>query len=182
MISLRDIAPSDQEKIREWRNNPEVRTYMYTDHEIGPDEHQAWFSRILHDPSCKYWIIVCDGEDVGVVNLHNIDNRNRHCYWGFYVIGPNVRGKGVGSFAEFSVLRFVFEDLKLRKLCGEVLASNQAVLDMHKSFGFSQEGLLRKHVLKGDGFADVVSISILREEWDAKKAELELRLKAKGVI
>jgi hypothetical protein len=182
LILLRDIAPHDQETIRVWRNHPEVRKYMYTDHEIGPDEHNAWFARILRDSTCKYWIIVCDGEDVGLLYLHDIDTRNSRCYWGFYTASPSARGKGVGSFAEFSVLRFVFDDLRLQKLCGEVLASNQAVLNMHKKFGFVQEGLLRKHVLKEGIFADVVSISILREEWDAKKADLELKLKAKGII
>jgi UDP-4-amino-4,6-dideoxy-N-acetyl-beta-L-altrosamine N-acetyltransferase len=155
---------------------------MYTDHEIGPEEHRAWFARIALDPSSRYWIIVCDGEDVGLLSLHNIDNRNRHCYWGFYVIGPNARGKGVGSFAEFSVLCFVFDELKFRKLCGEVLATNQAVLNLHKKFGFVQEGLLRKHVLKGNDFADVVTISILQEEWQAKRPEIELKLKAKGIL
>ena len=93
-----------------------------------------------------------------------------------------LRGKGIGSFAEFSVLRIVFDELQLQKLCGEVLASNLAVLNMHKKFGFVQEGLFRKHVLKGGDFADVVCISILREEWDAKKAEIELKLRVKGVI
>jgi UDP-4-amino-4,6-dideoxy-N-acetyl-beta-L-altrosamine N-acetyltransferase len=182
LISLRDVAPGDQEAIRVWRNHPEVRKHMYTDHEISPDEHRAWFLRILRDPACKYWIIVCDGEDVGLLYLYDIDTTNRRCYWGFYTADPGVRGKGVGSFAEFSVLRFVFDHLQLQKLCGEVLASNQTVLNMHKKFGFVQEGLLRRHVLKDGRFADVVCISILREEWDAKKAELELKLRAKGVL
>ena len=182
MISLRDIAPDDQEKILQWRNLPEVRKFMYTDHEITPEEHRAWFSRTLRDPSCKYWVIVCDEEDVGLAYIFNIDNRNLRCYWGFYVIGSNVRGKGVGSFAEFFVLRFVFENLRLQKLCGEVLEFNQAVLNMHKKFGFVEEGLLRKHVMKGDDFVDVVCISMLRDEWEAKKTGIEVRLKAKGIL
>ncbi|MGA2414792.1 MAG: UDP-4-amino-4,6-dideoxy-N-acetyl-beta-L-altrosamine N-acetyltransferase [Candidatus Sulfotelmatobacter sp.] len=181
MSSLREVAPHDEEKIREWRNLPEVRKYMYTDHEIGREEHRAWFSRILRDPTCKYWIIVYDGREVGVVNLYNIDHRNRRGHWGFYV-GPKDRLKGVASFAWFSVLRFVFEELKLQKLCGEVLASNQAALNMHKKFGFYQEGSFRKHVFKGDRFADVVCFGLLREEWEAKKEEIELQLRAKGVI
>jgi RimJ/RimL family protein N-acetyltransferase len=76
----------------------------------------------------------------------------------------------------------VFDELQLQKLCGEVLAFNLPVLNMHKKFGFVQEGVFRKHVLKGDDFEDVVCISILREEWEATKAELELKLRAKGVI
>jgi UDP-4-amino-4,6-dideoxy-N-acetyl-beta-L-altrosamine N-acetyltransferase len=182
LISLRDLTPNDRETIRHWRNDPEIRKHMYTDHEISPDEHRAWFSRILQDSTCKYWVIVCDAEDVGLVHVSNIDTRNRRCYWGFYAIGPKVRGKGVGGFAEFSVLCFVFDNLKMQKLCCEVLASNQAVINMHKKFGFAQEGVFRKHVLKGDGFADVVCLAMLQEEWHAKRAEIEPKLKARGVI
>ena len=97
MTSLRDVRPDDMEMIRQWRNLPKVADYMFTDHVIGPEEHAAWFSRVLKDPTCKYWIIVCDGEDVGVANLYEIDPVNRRCYWAFYVASPNVRGKKVGS-------------------------------------------------------------------------------------
>lgn len=182
MNTLRDITPNDQEMIREWRNRPEIRKYMYTDHEIGAQEHAAWFSRILNDSSRKYWIITCGGEDVGLVNLYNIDNRNHHCYWAFYTASQNARGKGIGSFAEFSILRIVFDEMNLQKLCCEVLAFNQAVINLHKKFGFVPEGLFRKHALKEGELVDVVCLAILREEWEQKKPELEIKLKAKGII
>ncbi|HYA61768.1 MAG TPA: UDP-4-amino-4,6-dideoxy-N-acetyl-beta-L-altrosamine N-acetyltransferase [Candidatus Sulfotelmatobacter sp.] len=182
MTSLRDVTSADQEKIRQWRNLPEVSKYMYTDHVISPEEHAAWFKRISGDPSCKYWIIVCDNEDVGVAWLFSIDRRNSRCYWGFYVASPNVRGKGVGSTVEYSVLRYVFDELRLNKLCGEVLGFNQVVVDMHKSFGFAQEGYFRKHVFKGGTMQDIFCIGMLREDWEAKKPEIESRLRAKGLI
>ncbi len=181
-MHLRELSVEDREKVRAWRNDPGIRKYMYTDHEITVEEHGAWFARTLKDPTCKYWIIVCDAQDAGVLCLFNIDLKNRHCFWGFYAVGAVVRGKGVGNFAEFSVLRYVFEELKLQKLCCEVLAFNQAVINMHKKFGFMQEGLFRRHILKRDQFVDVVSLAILQEEWNARKQELELRLRAKGII
>jgi UDP-4-amino-4,6-dideoxy-N-acetyl-beta-L-altrosamine N-acetyltransferase len=180
--SLRDILPEDREMIRMWRNDPEVRKYMFTDHEIGAEEHRAWFDRMRQDTTCKYWIVTCDGEDAGLLYLYDIDQRNRHCYWGFYTSGPNVRGKGIGSFAEFTVMRIVFDEMQLQKLCGLVLVFNQVILNLHKKFGFVQEGLLRKHILKGGELMDVISIGMLREEWDAKKSELALRLKEKGIL
>lgn len=98
MIALRDVQPDDIERIRQWRNLPHVAQYMYTDHLITPEEHEKWFRRILQDPSCRYWIIVCDGQDVGVANIYNLEQSNQRCYWAFYVASPDVRGKGVGSF------------------------------------------------------------------------------------
>jgi UDP-4-amino-4,6-dideoxy-N-acetyl-beta-L-altrosamine N-acetyltransferase len=168
------------EMIRLWRNLPKVADYMFTDHVIGPKEHAAWFSRILKDPTCKYWIIVCNGEDVGVANLYEIDPVNRRCSWAFYVASPNVRGKNVGARAEYAVLNYVFEELKFEKLCCPVLSFNRGVLLMHRRFGFVQEGVLRKHIWKRGAFHDVVCLAILKEEWDAMRPRFEQMLESKS--
>jgi UDP-4-amino-4,6-dideoxy-N-acetyl-beta-L-altrosamine N-acetyltransferase len=182
VTSLRDLRPEDMDMIREWRNLPRVADYMYTDHVIRPEEHASWFARIMKDPCCKYWIIVCDGENVGLVNLYNIDHKNRRCYWAFYVVSPNVRGKGVGSYAEYAILSYVFNELKFEKLCCEVLAFNKGVVEMHQRFGFVQEGFFRKHILKRGEFHDVVCLAMLRAEWEGSRPELEQKLKQKGIL
>ncbi len=38
MTSFRDLIPADKETIRSWRNLPEIRKYMYTDHVIAPED------------------------------------------------------------------------------------------------------------------------------------------------
>lgn len=182
MISLRDVQPEDKDMIRNWRNLPEVRKYMYTDHEISPEEHERWFQGIAGDPTRKYWIIVLDDEDVGLVNLYDIDPRNKRCYWAFYVASPSTRGRGVGSFVEYSTLHYVFDELRFNKLCCEVLTSNQPVIDMHRSFGFVQEGFYRRHICKGGRFVDVVALAMLTEEWAANRQGIEVRLRSKGLI
>ncbi len=155
---------------------------MYTDHFITREEHEGWFGRILGDPSCRYWIIVCDEIDVGVVSLYDLDSRNQRCYWAFYVADPSARGKGVGSFVEYWILQHVFDELGLNKLCCEVLASNEAVTNMHKSFGFQQEGLYREHIIKGGQALDVVALAMLRQEWELVKPRVCERLREKGLI
>jgi len=164
-----------------WRNLPEVAKYMYTDHVITPEEHEKWFQRILKDPTCRYWIIVCDGRDVGLANIYNLDRQNRRCYWAFYIVSPNVRGKGVGSFVECTILHHVFDELQLNKLCCEVLAFNETVTNMHKGFGFKQEGLFREHIVKGEQSMDIVCLAMVRQEWESVKPEIESRLRQKGI-
>jgi UDP-4-amino-4,6-dideoxy-N-acetyl-beta-L-altrosamine N-acetyltransferase len=182
MISLRDVVPEDKDMIRNWRNLPEVRQYMYTDHEIGAEEHTQWFQGILRDPKRRYWVVMLDGEPVGLFNLADIDHHNKRCYWGFYVANVEARGRGVASFVEYAVMQYVFEELRFNKLCGEVLASNELSLGFHKSFGFVEEGHLRQHVIKGGKSVDVVVMGMLREEWEAQKPEIEARLKTRGLI
>jgi UDP-4-amino-4,6-dideoxy-N-acetyl-beta-L-altrosamine N-acetyltransferase len=182
MIILRDVKPHDKDILRNWRNLPTVNKYLYTDHVISPEEHDRWFQGVFSDPSRRYWIINCDDEDVGVVYLYNIDNKNKRCYWAFYLASPNTRGKGIGSFVEYSILKHVFEDMNMQKLCAEVLTFNEPVTKMHKGFGFVEEGHFRKHIYKGGRFEDIVCVAMLKEEWEAKKTEIEERLMKKGVL
>lgn len=182
MIQLRGVRADDSEMMRNWRNRPEIATYMYTDHHITREEHDNWFRNMQSDATVKYWIIVVDGEDVGIVNLYNMDHGHKRCSWAFYVASPNVRGKGVGSFVEYSVMRYVFLDLGFNKLCCEVLASNPAVIEMHKRFGFAEEGSFRQHIFKQDTYHDVVALAILRADWAEKSTEIENRMREKDLI
>lgn len=182
MIGLRDVRVEDNERILRWRNSPNVAKFMFTDRLISPEEHERWFKKMLGDTDSRYWIIVCDNEDVGLVNVCNIDRTNSRCHWAFYVADPNVRGRGVGSFAGYSILRFVFDELKLNRLCGEVLATNESVLRMHENFGFRQEGILREHVQKQGIPVDVVCVAMLRREWVSVRPEVETRLRNRGLL
>lgn len=182
MIALRDISPGDKKMIHGWRNLPEVAEYMYTDHPITLQEHEKWFQHIKTDASSRYWIITRDQEEVGLVNLYAIDNRNRRCYWGLYVSGLNARGKGVGSFTQYAILRYVFDELDFNKLCCEVLSFNRPAINLYKSFGFVQEGYFRQHVIKNSRPMDVVSLAMLQGEWQAKRLRIEERMRRKGLL
>ena len=182
MIALRDMLPEDRDQVRAWRNLPAVAQYMYTDSEIPEDEHAAWFDRVLDDPSCAYWIITCDGTDVGLACITGIDRAHSRCDWAFYIASSDLRGRGVGSVVEYSVLSHVFDGLGLEKLCCEVLDLNAPVVEMHKRFGFTEEGRLRRHIRKGDDWHDVIMLAMLREEWLAVKPGIEERLAGKGLL
>jgi len=180
--ALRDMTPSDAEMLFGWRNQPDVSKYMYTDHEITRDEHEAWFARIQDDATRRYWILVVDGVDVGLVNLTDIDTVNSRCAWAFYIAQTDQRGRGVGAFAEFEVLKYVFETLRLNRLWCEVLAFNTSAQKMHRRFGFVHEGTLRRHVRKDGDYHDVEVFGMLKEEWDQRRDELESDLGRKRVF
>jgi len=182
MIQLRNIQSKDKEQIYIWRNLPEVAQYMYSDHTITLDEHTKWFDNMLVDDSNHYWIIELDNEGVGVANITEIDNINSRCFWAFYLASPAVRGRGVGSYVEHFVMRYVFEELDLNKLCCEVLSFNENVVAMHKKFGFEQEGLFRSHIRKNGEFMDVVCLAILQSSWFEVKQDIEVKLRSRGLI
>lgn len=166
-IQARKIREADLEKIRQWRMSPEVSAYMHSDRELTPEDQRRWFEHISTCPTVRYWMIVADGEDVGVLNLVGIDEVNKRCEWAYYLGSESARGKGIGKSMELSLFYFVFETLGLNKLCGEVLSSNQFVIDIHRKYGFEVEGNRRQHIFKNGCFHDVVEVGILREDWKA---------------
>lgn len=164
-VSWRALELGDIERVRAWRNLPEIRQWMYTDHEIPAKEHARWFGQALTDPTKSYWIIQLDGIPVGLVNLYDISPAHGRAYWAFYLADPATRGRGVGSRTENFVIQHVFATLGLNKLCCEVLATNPGVVKLHERHGFSVDGTLRQHIRKGEDYVDVVTLSLLREEW-----------------
>jgi UDP-4-amino-4,6-dideoxy-N-acetyl-beta-L-altrosamine N-acetyltransferase len=180
-VALRPITAADRDTLLRWRNLPDVRRYMYTDHTITAAEHEAWFGRLGDDPTRQYWIITAGAQDVGVAHLSQLDERHRRCHWGLYLAEPSSRGRGVGSCAQLLVLREVFERRRLRRLMCEVLATNAAARRLYESFGFKAEGVLRAHVVKAEGPVDVISLALLREEWLATRSELASRLVQRGL-
>ena len=49
LVELREIEFKDKDKLREWRNIPEISKYMYFDHLITVEEHEKWFNKIIND-------------------------------------------------------------------------------------------------------------------------------------
>lgn len=168
-VTLRPIGLEDMTRVLAWRNLPAVSAYMYTDHQISDAEHARWFAGAMSDETKRYWIIELDGEPVGLANLYDIQPLQKRAYWAFYLADDRVRGKGVGSATERFVMRHVFEDLALDKLCCEVLATNDGVVKMHQRYGFLIDGVLRRHVIKGGERVDVVTMSLLRDDWAASR-------------
>jgi UDP-4-amino-4,6-dideoxy-N-acetyl-beta-L-altrosamine N-acetyltransferase len=179
-VRLRLIGPDDSARVLAWRNSPQVSAYMYSDHQIGQDEHDRWFATALAASDRRYWIIEMDGEPVGLANLARMDLGARRCDWAYYLGEASTRGRGLGSRIEYIVLRHVFETLGLNKLWCEVLVENEGVWKLHESFGFVREALLRQHVFKDGRFQDVVGLGMLASDWAAARPVIEARLRDKG--
>lgn len=166
-VQLRGMEEKDIERVRAWRNSPEIGRFMYTSEQISAEQQKQWFARVSRDPSCVYWIIEVDGRPVGVASVTNISKTLESCDWAFYLGDTEIRGGGIGSKVEFQVIDHVFSVLKLRKLRCEVLVTNPKVIQLHERFGFRREAYYRQHVRKDGEAIDVVGLGLLTHEWDA---------------
>jgi UDP-4-amino-4,6-dideoxy-N-acetyl-beta-L-altrosamine N-acetyltransferase len=175
-VQLRPLEPADEDRLYAWRNAPEVAGFMYTDHQIGRDEHARWFATIAGDPRRDYRIIEVDGAPAGPANFYDIDRVQGRAAWAYYLADPSVRGKGVGGYVEFLMIERAFNEFGLRKLWCEVLIGNEAVWKLHQKFGFQQEALLRAHIVKAGEPVDVMGLGLLAEDWARVRPAMVERL------
>jgi len=161
---LRPLDCDDLEFVLAWRNSERIRANMYTDHIISASEHQAWYDRIKDEPSVVYRLFEYRQTSVGLSYFTDIDLTNGLCLWGFYLGAVNLPG-GSGTMMGYLSLQHAFDQLHIRKVCGEVLTYNEPSLKFFRRLGFVEEGRRRQHVLRKGGYVDVVIFSLLDDEW-----------------
>lgn len=166
LSGVRPMAESDLEQVLSWRNHPEVRRYMYTQHEISLEEHARWFARASQNPERHLLVFEMDTIPLGFINIHQIGNGGI-ADWGFYT-APDAP-KGTGRALGEATLRYAFETVGLHKLCGQALAFNERSSNFHLALGFQSEGVLRQQHFDGQRYHDVVCFGLLASEWHPPK-------------
>lgn len=182
MIELRELSPDDEERLYDWRAEPEVARWMSDADVSGREAHQAWFAQLASDPDLKGWIIARGGRPAGLLTLTGLAGHHRRAAWNWFVGDREARGRGVGRAAQVLGLDRAFGELGLHKVWAEVMADNDAALKTLAGIGFRREGYLRGHVLSGGSPRDVVQLGLLADEWRALAPTARLRLAEAGLI
>jgi UDP-4-amino-4,6-dideoxy-N-acetyl-beta-L-altrosamine N-acetyltransferase len=168
LTNIRPMTKGDLEKVLYWRNHSEVRSYMYTQHEISLEEHTRCFTMASQDPERHLLVFEIDRSAIGFINIHQIASGGI-ADWGFYAApdAPSGTGRALGEAA----LCYAFEKTGLYKLCGQALAFNERSIQFHLNLGFQREGVLRHHHFDGQNYHDVVCLGLLAREWHPQKCE-----------
>ena len=161
---LRPAEERDVQAMREWRNQAANREVSINQHVITPDEHRAWWERVLVDPSRRVLVFEYDGRALGIVNFFDIDERSAQ--WGFFLDSETTTAEGTAMLAWMAVMReatnYAFDELGVDVLGGEVLAHNEAVRLMNRRFRFT-EGEPETREVDGRTIT-VIPISLRRED------------------
>lgn len=153
--ALRPATDDDVEDIRRWRNHPSARAVSFTQHEISPAEHRAWWSAVRDDPSRRVLVYEYNGVAAGSVTYTFLDTEARTAKWGCAL---DVDGLGRDVLPawlklEGVLIDYAFDTLGLSMLGGEVLLENKQVWQLHKRFGFTEA---QRYTQEIDGVAHEV--------------------------
>lgn len=164
-LSARRMCEYDLECVLAWRNHPDVRRFMLTQHEIELSEHRAWFDRVSKDEKYALLVIEENKQAVGCVIFTGAQTKAT-ADWSFYT-APSSR-PGTGKRICAAGLDFAFKELGVHKVAGQVLDFNIASIRVHQHLGFIQEGVLREHCFIDGASRDLICFGILSGEWAAR--------------
>lgn len=161
--SLRNLEEADLSLIRNWRNHPKIRQYMFSQQEITEVEHVTWFDEAKHN--CLKEISVYEefGKVKGFMQLQKKSQGSKVYEWGFYISPDATRGTGT-KMAKLA-LKKVFNELGGGKVFSTILAFNEPSIRLHYKLGFYQEAILRQQHFLNDKHSDVLCFGLLKTEW-----------------
>ncbi len=160
------LRPSTQEDIAlrvRWLNDPEVTEFTRV--EVG-EVTQESAERRAAGRTDPVWMIEVDGRPIGCCDLR-LEAARQQAGFGIVIGEKEYWGRGYGAAALREVLRRGFGEMHLHRIDLTVFAQNHRGLRCYRKCGFRCEGLHRQAVWKRGRWVDVVSMAILRSEWEA---------------
>ena len=161
---LRTATEDDVDTIRRLRNQQANREVSITSHEIGADEHAAWWAKASVDPTRRVLIYSRDDVTAGVVNFFDLEGSTGS--WGFFLDADGLAERRETLPAWIEVMReataYAFGDLGLDVLTGEVLEHNTVVRQMNRRFRFT-EGTPERRYADGRELT-VIPISLRKQD------------------
>lgn len=137
--NIRAAKDSDKWMVLEWRNHPDVRAVMLTDHIISSSEHEKWWQNsLINDDRCIL-ILEKNSVPVGVILFNRINQLEKTAWWGFYLDNNSLSQQQKTEAwmqAEKMAINYATDELRLYEMYGDVVYENKAVWLLHKKFGF----------------------------------------------
>jgi RimJ/RimL family protein N-acetyltransferase len=163
-VLLRPLTVEDAELTLRWRLDE--RASLLNRGAVTVADQVAW---IASRPTAElnFVIELASGESVGMLSLINIDRVNRRAEPARFLIGEpdSVRGLPVALEAMKLLYEYTFDELKLHRVHGTVVADNHLMLKWQRFLGMREEGILRQHYFIGGEFRDAISLAMLEDEY-----------------
>ncbi len=160
--SLRLMTKDDLSVVLEWRNTFAVRSSMFSMEEITLQQHLHWFENVNNTSECCLLILELGGNPAGFVNIKQV-SEGKIADWSFYAAPDSKIGTGY-VLCKMAV-DYVFKELKMEKLNGQVISFNERSIAVHKRLGFKQEGVLRNNYFRNNSYYDVYLLGMTVEDW-----------------
>lgn len=167
-IVLRAISEEDAPLLLQMINHPDTERMLGgASFPVSLSAQRDWIQRQSgNDELLRCIIAERTREEVGLgtVILSDIDRKNGSAQVHIKLGVENCRGKGYGTDALNTIVRYGLEEMRLHCIYADVLEYNTASQKLFEKCGFQRDGLLRGRIYKGGKYINVVTYSYLNED------------------
>lgn len=169
-IYLTPLRSENVATIRGWLNDPAVRRWTVAGNiPLSEGQERAWFERIGASSDHYFEVrTLADDELVGDCELVKVDLIHRNGQIGIAIGKQCAQGKGYGSDAIVTLLRFAFHTLGLHTVQIGYIDGNEGAARLYSKLGFTYSGRHREFIFLRGAFRDAVELDMTREEFDAR--------------
>jgi RimJ/RimL family protein N-acetyltransferase len=179
-IILRKAEEKDAEDMYHWRSSYSGR-FMRVSSDFSVENQRKWI-RSRGDNEINYVIIDKQtNESVGAISILDVNEADKIASVGRLLLDDKflTQSRPYGLEALLLTYEYVFNVMNFRKMTGEILEMNEAMVKLQKFLGMKQEGLLEKHVLILNDYRNICIMSIFKEDFNnTYKKKVEFLLKS----
>lgn len=177
-IRFRAVERTDLPMFVSWLNDPEVTAGLLLYLPISLASEEGWFDHMLARPASEHPLVIevrqGDGwTPIGNLGFHQIDPRLHSAEVGIFIGEKSMWNQGYGTEAMALLLRHGFDTLNLNRIMLKVYETNPRAIRSYEKVGFVHEGRLRQAEYKDGGYIDVLLMSVLKSEWQARSAAVK---------
>ncbi|HEY3316031.1 MAG TPA: GNAT family protein [Bacillota bacterium] len=163
---LRPLAKSDLPTVLRGVNDEQVMFHLGPHFPFTEVEAEAWHEQSGRADRTKV-MTICRKDDgvIGFLTLDRIHHRNRNGEVTIALFDQANWGRGYGTDALRTLLRFVFEEMNFHRIQLLVHEDNSRAIKAYEKLGFVREGLLRDENFRGGRYTDTLVMGVLAGEF-----------------
>jgi [ribosomal protein S5]-alanine N-acetyltransferase len=150
-----------------WLNDPEVVCYSEQRHFKHSLKSCREYAQSFDAGANYLWAIIrTDVADIHIGNINAyVDVANRTADIGVLIGDKSVWGLGFGVEVWRAVCRYLFDELKLRKLTAGTAANNLGMLGIMRKAGMREEARRARQLLMAGSEVDMIYAAVFREDF-----------------
>jgi RimJ/RimL family protein N-acetyltransferase len=168
-VTLRKTKVEDAADIYQWRSGASGK-YLRQTANYSVEAQQKWIES-RSDREVNYIIFdKFSNEKVGTISIYDVNEGDKVANVGRLLLADTwlTKSNPYGLEAMILCYAYVFKTMQFRKITGDIIASNVAMVKLQLYLGMEQEGLLSKHVWMNGEYQDLHIMSLFSEDFDSR--------------
>lgn len=175
-IYLRIMELEDMDCYREMINAPAISDKVVGwGFPVARETQLDWYRKAVNDEKNKRFTIVDKetGKPIGMVTLSGIDWHNRSATHGIKLHPSCPKGKGIGTDAVMTLMRYAFEEVGLNRLDSSWMEDNIPSEKLYLKCGWTIEGIKKNAIYRNGRYHNLKITGITREDYFAIKEKMD---------